>query len=150
VDNAEYERALEKFSVADNLLVRSQYWTVILRPKQITLGALVLIPNSPIDDFDAVAADEAADLFTVVARCQAVLREVFNADRFNLIAAMMKDHFVHFHLTPRYESDRHLAGMTWVDRDWPSLIDFGTDAPPPEDNIPVLDRLRIAFSGSQA
>jgi diadenosine tetraphosphate (Ap4A) HIT family hydrolase len=146
MEGDEYLKALEKFSVDENHLAESEYWLVTLRPKQIALGALMLLPRQPIDDFDALRAPEAADLFHVVARCQVVLRRTFAADKFNLIAAMMKDNFVHFHLVPRYSERRELAGTAWIDSDWPGLIDFGRDVPPPEARMVVLQNLQGEFS----
>ena len=113
-----------------------------LRPQQVTLGALILIPVEPISDFDQVTPTEASTLFEVVARCQVLLRHTFRADKFNLIAAMMKDNFVHFHLIPRYANPRNLKGTTWTDGDWPTLVTFRKDGQTEEARASVLEGLR--------
>jgi diadenosine tetraphosphate (Ap4A) HIT family hydrolase len=145
----DYEAALEKFAVADNQLATSEHWVAALRPKQVTLGAVVLIPNRAIDDFSGIAPEEAADFFSLVAQCQAGIRRAFHADRFNLIAAMMKDPFVHFHLIPRYKEPRDFGGTIWTDESWPELIDFGNSEPQLSAREGVLEDLRAAFSHSE-
>src|SRR5450755_2455873 len=54
-----------KFSPEQNLIGESSSWMVTLRPKQVTLGSLVLLPRRPIEDFDEVTEPEAGDLFRV-------------------------------------------------------------------------------------
>ena len=49
-------------------------------------------------------------------------RTDLGADRVNVVAAMMKDPFVHFHFFPRFESAVNLFGQSWVDEDWPRAI----------------------------
>jgi diadenosine tetraphosphate (Ap4A) HIT family hydrolase len=142
VDPAEYESALGKFSLSANLLWKAERWIVALRPQQVTLGALVLLPRRPIPDFDQVTPTEASTLFEVVAKCQGLLRHTFDADKFNLIAAMMKDNFVHFHLIPRYATPQQFGGSTWTDSDWPTLITFRKDAQAEEARASVLESLR--------
>jgi diadenosine tetraphosphate (Ap4A) HIT family hydrolase len=85
----------------------------------------------------------------VVAACQRLLRTTFDADRFNLIAAMMKDNFVHFHLVPRYAQARELDGVTWQDPDWPSLIGFSRETPSATARDAVLQRLRADFAAAE-
>jgi diadenosine tetraphosphate (Ap4A) HIT family hydrolase len=147
VQDEDYRTALEKFAVADNKIASSDKWVVVLRPKQVTLGALVLIPDRGIDDFDGLEPDEALNFFALVARCQAVLRLSFQPDRFNLVAAMMKDPFVHFHLIPRYADTREFEGTIWTDESWPDLIDFRTAAPESPARTALLEHLRSAFAG---
>lgn len=142
----DYRAALQKFAVADNEVAHSDKWVVVLRPKQVTLGALVLLPRRGVDDFDALDPEEATDFFRLVARCQTVLRLAFRPDRFNVVAAMMKDPFVHFHLIPRYADTREFAGVTWSDESWPDLIDFRAAAPDSPNRAALLDHLRPAFA----
>jgi diadenosine tetraphosphate (Ap4A) HIT family hydrolase len=148
VQDEDYGTALEKFAVADNKIASSDKWFAVLRPKQVTLGALVLIPNRGIDDFDGLEPEEAFDFFRLVARCQAVLRLSFQPDRFNVVAAMMKDPFVHFHLIPRYADMREFGGAVWTDESWPDLIDFRAAAPDSPVRAALLDHLRSAFAGA--
>jgi diadenosine tetraphosphate (Ap4A) HIT family hydrolase len=120
----EYAAATQKFQPNALTLGSTTHWRVLLRVKQITLGSLVLLPVEPVADFDEVTADVAVDFFRAITCSQSALKQVFEPDRYNVIAAMMKDAFVHFHLIPRYSTERELAGATWADPDWPQLIAF--------------------------
>lgn len=142
--DGEYGGLIERFAVDQNLLVDSRLWMAVLRPRQVTLGALVLLPKRFVPDYSDLSADEAADLFPLVTACQRVVRNVFQADKFNLIAAMMKDPFLHFHLIPRYESSRDFAGVTWTDQDWPGLVSFSRSPASVDANDAVLDALKAA------
>ena len=124
MNNDEYISATQKFRPDELTVFSSAQWRVLLRVKQITLGSLVLLPVDPIEDFDAATPDVAADFFRTVALSQSVLKKSFAPDRYNVIAAMMKDAFVHFHLIPRYSTEREFANETWTDSDWPQLIAF--------------------------
>ena len=124
MNNDEYISATQKFRPDELTLFSSAHWRVLLRVKQITLGSLVLLPVDPIEDFDAATPDVAADFFRTVALSQSVLKKSFTPDRYNVIAAMMKDAFVHFHLIPRYSTEREFANETWTDSDWPQLVAF--------------------------
>ena len=124
MNNDEYISATKKFQPDELTLFSSAQWRVLLRVKQITLGSLVLLPVDPIEDFDATTPDVAADFFRTVALSQSVLKTNFAPDRYNVIAAMMKDAFVHFHLIPRYSAERDFADETWTDSDWPQLVAF--------------------------
>lgn len=142
-----YLAAIAKFSPEASRVGESALWIAVLRPKQITVGSLVLLPKRPIEDFGQVKEDEATDLFRAIAGCQALLRSTFAPDRFNLIAAMMKDPFVHFHLIPRYSTPRTVDQVTVIDEDWPALVDFAKPAADDEVRNVVLTCLRDALGG---
>ena len=139
-----YKELLGKFDVDGTGIIDSEHWGAFLRSRQITLGALVLIPATRVADFGDLTPNQASDLFGLVATCQGLLRSSFQADRFNLVAAMMKDPFVHFHLIPRYEATRSFAQAVWSDDDWPALVSFSREPHPSGLNGAVLTKLRSA------
>lgn len=146
MDARSYADAIKKFRPDDLTLFSSPHWHVLLRVKQLTLGSMILLPMEPRDDFERLTPDEANDLFQTVARAQHVLKDAFGPSRFNLIAAMMKDNFVHFHLIPRYESAKSFAQLEWIDADWPGLVTF-RDVNTPQDALKMLvETLRISFN----
>ena len=75
---------------------------MLLRPKQPTLGSLVLVCREPVQAFSEVSAQGFADLRGMVQRVEAVLREVVAYERINYLMLMMVDPDVHFHVIPRY------------------------------------------------
>src|SRR5262245_49677884 len=89
-----------KFGDPDNRIAQSDYWTVLLRPRQPTLGSLVLVCREDVKAFSAVSAAAFADLATVVRGVEAALRTVVGYERINYLMLMMVDPDVHFHVIP--------------------------------------------------
>jgi diadenosine tetraphosphate (Ap4A) HIT family hydrolase len=102
-------------------------WTVLLRPHQPTLGALVLVCEEPVRAFGDVSAAGYADLARTTRRVEAMLGAVFAHDKINYLMLMMVDPDVHFHVLPRYAQVRHFAGQAFSDPAWPNAPDLGFD-----------------------
>ncbi len=108
-----------KFGDPATRVAQSAYWTVLLRPRQPTLGSLVLVCREDVRAFSAVSAAAFADLQQVVQRIEACLREVVAYERINYLMLMMVDPDVHFHVIPRYAVPRDFAGQQYADAGWP-------------------------------
>jgi diadenosine tetraphosphate (Ap4A) HIT family hydrolase len=125
---------MRKFDV-ENLGIKDfENWIVAVRGKQITLGACVILLKRPEPSLGGLTSAEATELPEVAAWWESEASDLWKADRFNYIAAMMKDHFVHFHAIPRYETAREFQGQEFVDQDWPGLIEF-RDVPTPREML---------------
>jgi diadenosine tetraphosphate (Ap4A) HIT family hydrolase len=136
-----------KFGDPANRLAQSDRWTVLLRPKQPTLGALVLVCREPVQAFSAVSAEGFAELQTVVRRVEATLRDAISYERINYLMLMMVDPDVHFHVIPRYSGSRTFGGIEFRDAGWPAVPKLDADVtlePPVRDAL--LARLREAWS----
>ena len=110
-----------KFGDPKSRLAQTDHWTVLLRPKQPTLGSLVLICREPVRAFADVSPQAYAEMREVVRRIEATLREVVAYERINYLMLMMVDPDVHFHVIPRYDSARHFAGVEFRDAGWPGV-----------------------------
>lgn len=108
-----------KFGDPDSRLAQTDHWTVLLRPKQPTLGSLVLVCREPVQAFGAVSAAAFADLARLVPRIEATLRAVVGYERINYLMLMMVDPDVHFHIIPRYAQPREHQGVMYPDTAWP-------------------------------
>jgi diadenosine tetraphosphate (Ap4A) HIT family hydrolase len=64
------------------------------------------------------------------------------AEKVNVIAAMMKDPFVHFHFIPRYSQPKSAFGRDWVDEDWPRAATLRDVETPPEALGSIRDLIR--------
>jgi len=120
----------EKFGGTANVVFQYGSWAVLLRPAQVTLGALVLIHQD--DNVRALAdvpANDFATLATVCTRIESVMRDLFGAQKFNYLALMMVDPHVHFHVLSRYESTVDFADATWPDTTWPGPPDITAALP---------------------
>ena len=112
-----------KFLYPDTLLREYEYWAVLLRPKQVTLGSLVLVCTADATSMADVSAKAFAELHTVTLDLEGVLREAFTFDKINYLLLMMVDKHVHFHIIPRYVDARTACGIEFIDTAWPKPPD---------------------------
>jgi diadenosine tetraphosphate (Ap4A) HIT family hydrolase len=108
-----------KFGDAGSRIAQTEYWSVLLRPRQPTFGSLVLVCREDAKAFGDLSAAAFADLQSVVKRIEAALRTVVGYERINYLMLMMVDPDVHFHVIPRYCAAREFAGVTFPDTGWP-------------------------------
>jgi diadenosine tetraphosphate (Ap4A) HIT family hydrolase len=108
-----------KFGDPATRIAQTDHWSVLLRPRQPTLGSLVLVCREPVLAFSDVSAAAYADLREVVRRVEAVLREVVAYERINYLMLMMVDPDVHFHVIPRHAGSRRFGDVEIADAGWP-------------------------------
>lgn len=120
----------DKFKPDEYTIKDFENWIIVVRPKQITLGDAVIILKNQVPSIGDAAGKDMAELPDVVSWYEGRCKELFGAEKFNYIAAMMKDNFVHFHAIPRYSEEKEFAGIKWKDDFWPkpvSLVDAKTE-----------------------
>jgi diadenosine tetraphosphate (Ap4A) HIT family hydrolase len=117
----------QKFGDPATRIAQCGAWTVLLRPRQPTLGALVLVCEEPVTAFGAVSSAGYADLAQTIRRVEAMLGAAFAYDKINYLMLMMVDPDVHFHVLPRYATPRQFAGRTFADPAWPNPPELGFD-----------------------
>lgn len=110
-----------KFGDPGNRIAQSAHWTVLLRPRQPTLGSLVLVCREDVTSFSAVSAAAFADLQRMVRGIESMLQEVVGYERINYLMLMMVDPDVHFHVLPRYAAPREFGGVSFPDTGWPGV-----------------------------
>jgi diadenosine tetraphosphate (Ap4A) HIT family hydrolase len=115
---------LRKFGYPDTLLMETEHWCVLLRPQQMTLGALVLIAKSEAGSLAALPAAAYADLQPVTGAIEQALRAFRPYAKINYVLLMMVDPHVHFHVVPRYPEPQSFEGETFADPAWPGPPDF--------------------------
>lgn len=115
---------IEKFGHPKTLVAEYQNWVVLLRPAQPTLGSLVLAAKSDATAFGDLPAEAHAELKTVSASIERVLRGLVHYAKINYLMLMMADPHVHFHVIPRYEGARAWQGHSFVDAGWPKVPDL--------------------------
>ncbi len=113
------ETTLRKFGHPATLIAETPRWSVLLRPQQVTLGAVVLVCREPVQAFGAVSGDGFAGLQPVVADIEAMLGAFVAYDKINYLMLMMVDPAVHFHVIPRYAGVRAFEGIDYPDAGWP-------------------------------
>ncbi|HLS87904.1 MAG TPA: HIT family protein [Burkholderiales bacterium] len=108
-----------KFGDPATRIAQTDRWSLLLRPKQPTLGSLVLVCREPVKAFGEVSPQAFAELQRIVAKLEPVLRGLTRYDRINYLMLMMVDPDVHFHVIPRYEGSRDFHGTAFPDAGWP-------------------------------
>lgn len=116
---------IEKFGYPATLIAEYAHWVVLLRPAQPVAGALVLAAKSDAIAFGALPPGAHAELATITAAIEAALKGAVDYARINYQMLMMQDPQVHFHVLPRYDGSRTLAGVTVRDAGWPAVPQLG-------------------------
>lgn len=112
-----------KFDATENLLFFNKYWTVILRPKQATIGSCIIIANRHVEALGSITPEEALAFQEVTEKLEAKLKLSMKYDKINYLAIMMKDPHLHFHVFPRYSTPRIINGVEYKDEAWPKPPD---------------------------
>lgn len=136
----------KKFGYPQSLLHEFEFWAVLLRPKQVTLGSLVLVCREPVAHFGQVSPEASGELTKAVAKIESALGSAFSYDRINYLMLMMVDPDVHFHVLPRYEAERQFGAKSFRDEAWPGPPDITADLGLAEDeHAALLEYLRGFF-----
>lgn len=116
---------LKKFGYPDTLIKEYEFWAVLLRPSQPTLGSLVLICKEDVQAFSEISSGAFAELQKVTKDIEASLKTLCQFEKINYLMLMMVDKEVHFHVIPRYENAREYGGLTYKDAGWPAVPNLG-------------------------
>jgi diadenosine tetraphosphate (Ap4A) HIT family hydrolase len=125
---------IEKFGYPHTLIAENDHWVLLLRPKQVTLGSLILASKSESESMAGLGAEEYISLGAIVRELETALRRAFEFEKINYLALMMKDKHVHFHVFPRYMSAISFAGVEFKDDAWPgapntsNVVELSPDA----------------------
>ncbi|MFK8026584.1 MAG: HIT family protein [Gammaproteobacteria bacterium] len=120
---------LIKFGFPDSVIKSYQYWSVLLRPEQVTLGSLILASHSDEHAFGNLSSAALAELSTITKDIELSLTNCFSYDKINYLMLMMVDPHVHFHVIPRYSTPRQALAMTIEDNKWPGPPDLSSQIP---------------------
>lgn len=116
---------LSGFGYPATLIHEYRDWVVLLRPRQATLGALVLAHKGGIPRLSEVPLEDFMGLQRVILDLETTLSAALNYQKLNYLMLMMVDPFVHWHVLPRYEGPRTFAGATFTDPGWPAQPNLG-------------------------
>jgi len=112
---------IQRFGYPATLIHEWSHWVVLVRPAQPTLGSLVLAAKSDATAFGDLPPAAHAELAVITKSLEGALIQVVDYDRLNYLMLMMVDPHVHFHVIPRYEGERNLAGLVLRDAGWPGV-----------------------------
>lgn len=123
---------MSAFHPEDTLVKEFKYWLILVRENQLTLGDCYFVLKREIPSFSDMREEEGAELSKAMKWYEDRCRILFGAEKFNYVAAMMRDNFVHFHAFPRYSKPISRYGFEWNDERWPGLVRFGPSVCEPE------------------
>ena len=136
------------FGYPGTCIHESEHWAVLLRPRQPTLGSLILVARSDAECFSDLPPEAFTELGLVIGAIERTLTNEFTYDKINYLMLMMVDRNVHFHVIPRYVDPRELGDVVIVDAGWPGPPDLKACAALSDDAMQALAaRLRQAWSG---
>ena len=115
-----------KFGGPGTLIADYEHWCVLARPKQVTLGSLILLSNSPHERFSDLPPEAFAELAQVTHNIETTLNSFAAPEKMNYLMLMMVDPHVHFHVIPRYSGTRRFEGVELPDAGWPGPPDLGS------------------------
>ncbi|MBO9375269.1 HIT family protein [Sphingomonas histidinilytica] len=129
---------IEKFGWPATLVHDYRHWVLLLRPAQPTLGSLVLAAKSDATAFGELPAEAHAELKTVTAEIEALLKRAVDYRKLNYLMLMMVDPHVHFHVIPRHEGERERDGLSITDAGWPGPPALGQAVALSDEQIAAL------------
>ncbi len=121
------------FGYPATLVAETASWLVLVRPKQPTFGALVLVCKEDAKAFSDLSTDAYSDLRAAVRGIESLLHKMVGYEKINYLMLMMVDPDVHFHVIPRYSGLRAYDGHDFPDAGWPGppalaqAVDLGAD-----------------------
>lgn len=137
---------LRKFGWPHGEVAAYQYWSVLVRPVQATLGALALVNRTEATALSALPPAHFTELAAVTRDIETTLKSLFAFDRINYVMLMMVDPHVHFHVLPRYAGPRIFQGMSYADPAWPGAPNIAADLHMRDDHRTLLaDALKAAW-----
>jgi diadenosine tetraphosphate (Ap4A) HIT family hydrolase len=139
---------LQKFGYPETLVKEHDFWVLLLRPQQVTLGSLVLAAKSEATRFSDLPATAFSELAVIIPEIENSLRRFQPYDKINYLMLMMVDPHVHMHVIPRYAAAPQFDGVSFPDLGWPGPPDLKT-APKLADTVlkNLLWTLQLRLSG---
>lgn len=117
-----------KFGHPETLVRDYRHWCVLLRPQQVTLGALVLVCKDEARRFPEITAGAFSELAVATRELEAALSAFRAFEKINYLMLMMVDPDVHFHVVPRYPTAQSFDGIDFPDPGWPGPPDLAKAA----------------------
>lgn len=142
-----HKEILEKFRYPELTIKEYKNWVILCRYNHVTLGSLVLFCKDEVEAFSKISQDSFLELPIVIKEIETNLKELFNYDKINYLMLMMVDPIVHFHIIPRYSTDKEFEGAIFKDFSWPVKPDIDIKNDISEDMLKkILFKLREKFN----
>lgn len=135
-----------KFGDPESRVKLYDHWVLLLRPQQVTLGALVLVSLEEASAFSMLSDKAFHELSQIVRQIETNLSQAFGYDKINYLMLMMVDPDVHFHVIPRYAQVQMFEGQEFHDYGWSGPPDLKqVNQTKVEMNQKIICTLKTAF-----
>ena len=124
-NTAVLNETMRKFGAPHTVINKYKYWSILLRPAQLTLGSMVLVAHEPVYSFSKLSQASFTELHKITAQIESALYRAFNYDKLNYLMLMMVDPDVHFHVIPRYAEPKQFDDIKFIDPGWPGAPELG-------------------------
>lgn len=146
-----FNPTIDRFGYPATLVREYDHWVVLLRPAQVTAGSLILAAKSDATAYGQLPAEAFVEQGTVIGEIEMTLRATVAYERINYLMLMMVDPNVHFHVIPRYDGSRFIAGIDLADAGWPGPPDLKSAVALDERAIALIrDEIASAWRSAQA
>ena len=115
---------MKKFGYPESCVKEFQQWVVLLRPQQITLGALILICREEATAFSQISPAAFGELPAIIREIETNISRTFAYNKINYLMLMMVDPEVHFHVIPRFDAPQTFFQQQFRDHGWPGPPDL--------------------------
>lgn len=110
---------MKTFGYPETLIADYTWWSVLLRPKQVTYGSLILAAKANVTALSDLTAAAFSELAVVTSAIEQSLAAAIKYEKINYLALMMVDPEPHFHVIPRYRGTRTMGDLDFPDTGWP-------------------------------
>ena len=113
------EKLKNKFKFNKTLIKEYKNWYWLIRPLQVTLGSGILLSKQNKSNYSDLDAESFLELKIIITEIETTLKRVFSYDKINYLMLMMEDPVVHYHILPRYNSNRDILNIRIEDYGYP-------------------------------
>ena len=138
------------FGYPESCVREYTHWAVLLRPKQVTLGSLILVCKDEARAFGDISPGAFVELAIAVADLERTLKNAFDYDKINYLMLMMVDPDVHFHVIPRYAEPPTFDDATFLDAGWPGPPALGSPTETTAETHRRISELMVSGFGTPA
>lgn len=100
-------------NLGGEVLYRNELYRVILVDDANYPGYLRVVLNLHLKELTDLSATDNIVVYTAVIKCEQILRQLFKPEKINLASFGNLTPHVHWHIIPRFLSDRHFPNPTW-------------------------------------
>ncbi len=96
-----------------NIIYQHEMYHILLVEDKYYPGYIQLVINDHIKELTDLNHAKAHEVFDVLLTLEQIIRDIFNPDKVNIaIFGNIVPH-LHFHIMPRFKSDRHFPNPIW-------------------------------------